>query len=76
MTLDHITRIIKQTHAQVWEQYGFFLCFYRKQTKVGKKPVDTGGGFLVEEDEEGEMEQKIVHPPGKFYIIMFCALHS
>ncbi|KAI0228267.1 hypothetical protein LSAT2_021271 [Lamellibrachia satsuma] len=36
----------------------------RKQDKVGKKPVDTGGGFLIEEDEDGEMEQKIVHPPG------------
>ena len=74
MTLYHV--IVKLGHAQVCEQNGLFLCFYRKQTKVGKKPVDTGGGFLVEEDEEGEMEQKIVHPPGKFYIIMYCALHG
>ena len=37
----------------------------RKRSKTGKKPVDTGGGFLIEEDEEGEMEQKIVHPPGR-----------
>ena len=37
----------------------------RKRAKIGKKPIDTGGGFLIEEDEEGEMEQKIVHPPGR-----------
>ena len=71
-----LMKIIEITHMKIIEitlmkiivvTFIFTFCcniFHRKQDKVGKKPVDTGGGFLIEEDEDGEMEQKIVHPPG------------
>ena len=43
----------------------YFLCRTTSKSRVPGKVIDTGGGFLLEEEEQEELKPKpIVYPPG------------